>query len=861
MERLSLPIDDSLTAICEAVRANPITIIEAPPGSGKTTRVAPALLKDLFAESSRQRIYLLQPRRLAARSVAQRIAFEDQSQLGQSIGYQVRFDNQVSRSTQLIVATEGILLRRLQDDAAISDTSIVILDEFHERSLDADLLLGMLRRVQQTLRDDLRIVIMSATLDAATMQSQLDNAPIIRVSGQSYPVAIHYRPAKFQERLVDQTIAVVTEVVERHEGDVLVFLPGAGEILRCRDELGRTRIGREVDIVPLYGAMQLEDQTRAIEMGARRKIVLATNVAETSLTIEGIRVVVDSGMARVMRFSPDVGLDRLSLEPISAASATQRTGRAGRVAAGHCYRLWNEASDRSRAPFLEPEVRRVDIGSAMLQLFAWGEGDSPDFPWLESPRQDSVQSSVRLLELLGAVHNGKVTSMGKQMAALPLHPRLSRMAIEGWRLGCLPSAALMAAMLSERDPFERNDGGRNSRGMGIPTHEERRWESDCVERVFSIQRFLATGANETPFGNVHNQGARNIAATAKQIAEQCESLLAGENASRMGRSNESEGQESEVSEGEGLMRALLAGFPDRVAKRRSLGKPNGLMVGGKGVQLSPQSGVRDSDLFVCVDIAAGAGDAVVRQASHVALEWLPEELMDERDELFFHPTQKQVVARRRLSWCELVLNETPTAIKDNAACAKTLFAAAKANWEQIFPVDDEVLAGFVQRVGCLREWLPDVGLPAVDREMLEQVALDLCGERRSFAELKSAPWLDWLQSRFTSEQLSLIEREAPARLTVPSGSSIKLQYELGKAPLLAVKIQEVFSMRDTPRVAMGRVPVLLHLLSPAMRPQQITNDIASFWKNGYPMVKKELKRRYPKHSWPDDPTTAPPGRR
>lgn len=854
-----LPIDSHLAKLCEHVTNHPITLLEAPPGTGKTTRAAPALL-DLDMVGGK-RIYLLQPRRLAAKSVAERIAWEQGSRIGNRIGYQVRFDSRVSAQTQLIVATEGILLRRLQDDPSISDTAVVILDEFHERSLDSDLLLGMLRRVQQAIRDDLRLVIMSATLEATSIQAQLGGAPLIRVESKNFPVRVFYRPAKVAQRPVEHMLEVLHDVVPQHDGDVLAFLPGAGEIRRCSESLAQSSIARDCDVLTLYGSMQLEDQSRVIQKGVRRKIVLATNIAETSLTIEGVRVVVDSGLARVMRYSPDVGLDRLSLEPISQASATQRTGRAGRVAPGVCYRLWTEASDRSRPAYLDPEIRRTDVISSLLQLVAWGEGESDDFPWLEAPRPEAVSRAMELLGLLGATSNRRITPIGKAMASLPTHPRLARMVIEGYRTGCLNRVCLLAAMLSERDPFDRFDardrsGASHSRqhshSNSMQTQSARRWDSDCVERVTAIESFLDGHFQSSPFGQLNRSGVHTIAQSANQLRDQCIDALG-----QVGIKKSPDSSESSTL----LMQAMVAGFPDRLAKRRAAGKPTGLMVGGKGVAISSQSGVAEPDLFLCIDVEAGAGDAVVRQASRVDFEWLSGEPLTERDSLYFHASQKQVVARRQILWHDLVLKETPTSIKDEEACGKILLQAALRNWEQAFPVDDEQIEGIVARVQCLREWIPNLQLPTIDTPFLHEIAAELCRTRRSLSELRSAPWFDWIRTRFTNEQWIAIEKEAPPKILVPSGSWIKIRYEHGKPPTVSVKIQELFTLRQTPTIALGRIPLLLELLSPNMRPQQITNDLSSFWANAYPIVKKELKRRYPKHSWPDDPLTATPGRR
>lgn len=857
---ISLPIDSSLDRIVESVRNHPLAIVHAPPGSGKTTRVGPALLRQL-ADVARNRIYLLQPRRLAARSVAMRIADENGWELGREVGYHVRFERRFGRETRLIVATEGVLLRRLQEDSTLGDTSIVVLDEFHERSLDTDVLFGMLREVQAAVRDDLRIVIMSATLDREELSRELGAAPILSVEGRMYPIDIRYRAPRFQQSMVEAVSETVIDVLNRHSGDVLAFLPGQGEIHRVRDVLMRDGAARDTEVLPLYGSLSLDEQTKIIQPGSRRKVVLATNVAETSLTIEGIRIVVDSGQARVMRFEPSVGLDRLNLEPIAQDSATQRTGRAGRVAEGICYRLWDEASHRARPDHLEPEVRRVDLTGAVLQIFFWGQSDPTKFAWVTKPREESVAAAIRLLHRLGAIQGDRLTQLGKQLARLPLHPRLGRMVIEGLSHGHLHSVALASAMLSERDPFqshEPRDRSSDSQRHSIHTAQTRRWSSDIALRVELLEQFIRTGDGDTILGRLHRGTVQPITQAARDIESQVRDRPDGEVESNASRDTRDGAQRltDTMDADEAIMRSLLCGFPDRLAKRRSMGNSSALMVGGRAVQVAAASGVHDAELFVCVDVDGRGTEAIVRQASMVERSWLDESLIQQRDDLFFHPSQHQVVARRRVLWDDLVLSETPVAIEDRHAAADILHNAALTAWHAVFPADDKELVSLIQRTQWLLSVVPDVDLPKMDSEMLHHVCRELCDHHTSFAELKKARWYDWVASKFSSSQKNLLDREAPEKLLVPSGSSIRLEYAEGKPPILPVKIQEVFSWKKTPRLAMGRVPVLLHLLAPNMRPQQITDDLESFWATGYSMVKKELKRRYPKHSWPDDPTAA-----
>jgi ATP-dependent helicase HrpB len=879
-----LPIDESLPVIIDSIQHNLITVVGAPPGSGKTTRVAPAILDAPWMKQHASRVYLLQPRRLAARSVAARIAQEQGVSLGgNEVGYHVRFEKRFNRSTRLIVATEGILLRKLQDDATLDGIAVVLMDEFHERSVDTDLLFGMLRQVQANVRDDLRLVIMSATLDDESLKANISHqpgnpSPFIQVEGRQFPVTIRYQPSLPKQSMVDITCSAILNAIEKHDGDVLAFLPGQSEIYRSRDHLSRATPLRDCDLFALHGSLPLEEQTQIIQPSRRRKIVLSTNVAETSLTIEGIRVVIDSGYARVMRFDPSVGLDRLCLEPISQSSATQRAGRAGRVAEGFCYRLWSESTQRSLASHLEPEIRRVDLASAVLQLLAWGQRDVMSFPWLTTPRTEAIEAALQLLDRIGAVKDGTITRLGQSIARLPLHPRTARMVLEGNSLGCLDSTAIAASMLAERDPFQSNRSGGSGGTIrrGIPSHSSRRWPSDVATRVAWIQQFVmgisSDGIDrngETSLGTLHRNTVQSIMQSAKEIEHLVHSpepmALATGADSRTVSSAAPEasayGSGNSIDPDEGLMRALLAGYPDRLAKRRSPGKSSALMVGGRAVQLGPTSGVLDPDLFLCIDVDGGSTEAVVRQASGVHREWLDPSLIEERVDLFFHPTQQQIVARRRTLWCDLVLEETPVAIpaQHRESAAQLLFENALKSWNTIFPSnDDKMLRSLVERCRWLKSIAPELDLPDLSQAAMESVCRELCSQYHSLSELKKAPWIDWIMNTITREQMNTLNREAPERITVPSGSSILIEYRQDQPPILAVRIQEVFSWKATPRLAMGRVPVLLHLLAPNMRPQQVTEDLASFWANGYPIVKKELKRRYPKHAWPDDPTTATP---
>ncbi len=443
-----LPIDDCRQELAAALREHWAAVVLAPPGSGKTTRVAPWLITD-FPQFQSQRVYLLQPRRVAAKAAAQRIASEQGWTLGREVGYQVRFENRVTRDTRLVVATEGVLIRRLQSDPVLGDTAAVVLDEFHERSLDGDLLLAMLRRIQSLVRADLKVVVMSATMATQDLRVFLDRAPLIETTGQSFPVDVRYRPPRHVSEFWQHLVDSVVTAAEHTDGDVLVFLPGVGEIMRTMSQLQTRRELNGWEILPLHGSMPLEQQSAAVQPGVKRRIVLATNIAETSLTLPGVTTVVDAGLARVMRHDISSGMERLELEPICQASAVQRAGRAGRVRPGTCWRLWDAAQMAGRREYLEPEVHRVDTSRGLLQWLAWGESISDELPWLDPPREQAVDQSRRLLERLGAISGGKLTELGSELARLPLAPRLGRLVLAGRRWGHVFEIALTAALLSE----------------------------------------------------------------------------------------------------------------------------------------------------------------------------------------------------------------------------------------------------------------------------------------------------------------------------------------------------------------------------------------------------------------------------
>jgi ATP-dependent helicase HrpB len=844
--RVPLPIDAVLPDLVAALRGQACAVLRAPTGAGKTTRVPPAILDAGLA--GKGRIILLEPRRLAARAAARRMTAERGGRLGDEVGYQVRFDRCFGPQTRILAVTPGILIRLLQDDPFLESAGTVIFDEFHERSLENDLALGMVRLVQQTVRPDLRIVVMSATLAVEAVSAYLGGCPVVTGEGRQYPVEVLYEPRPEHRPGPAAAAQAVGRLLDRTDGDVLVFLPGLYEIRQTARHLEPLARERDLAVLPLHGDLPAEQQDAALLPQERRKVVLATNVAETSVTVEGITAVVDTGLAREMVFDPAVGLDRLRLTPISRASAEQRTGRAGRTKPGVCIRLWSAAGHLARPEQTAPEIRRVDLAGAVLQLLSLGETDVGRFPWLEPPLEAAVAQALALLKQLGAVADRGITELGRVLARLPVHPRIGRLLVEGQRWGHPERVALAAALLSERDPFTRTlerpeaDFGRAST------------PSDVLDRVEALEEFERHKRTSSPLGTLNRSAAHFVLRARDQLLRSLRESTGNTELIPVHRPVPADADE-------GVMRALLAAFPDRLARRREAGSPRGVMMGGRGVRLARSSGVTGPELFVCVDVDASQTETLVRQASAVQRDWLPPEQVSASIEVSFDPAAERISARRRVRFQDLVLEESPAALPDDEQTSRVLAAPAAEHLERVLPPQDSPACLYRTRVRCLGKWMPELGLPAFAETEMCELLTWLCPGRRSFADLRGADWLSALQGQLSHAQRQAVEREAPERLQVPSGSRVALRYEVGRPPVLAVRIQEVFGLRDTPRIADGRVPVLLHLLAPNYRPQQVTDDLASFWANTYPQVRKELRARYPKHAWPEDPWTALPERR
>jgi ATP-dependent helicase HrpB len=825
---IALPIDGYLDEITAVLRRAKSAVIVAEPGAGKTTRVPPGILRSGILSGDQPNIVILQPRRVAARAAAARIADENAWTVGCEVGYQIRFERKIGPETRLRVLTEGVLTRQMLDDPFLDGVGVVILDEFHERSLHLDLAIAMLREMQQTVRPDLHIVVMSATMDAAPAAKFLGDCLVIEVPGRMFGVEIEYEPGE-SVSVVDRVAEAVRDVVAKEEsqGDVLVFLPGAQEIRAVQGELSdiQQRLGWAV--LPLYGSLAAEEQMAALRPLKQRKIILATNIAETSLTIDGVKWVIDSGLARVPMFDVRRGVDHLELKRISKASAAQRAGRAGRTAAGKCVRLWSMKEQAALEEFELPEVRRVDLCGAVLDLYAWGKSDAAAFGWFEAPAREALEYARNLLEMLGAVDRNGVTELGRRLMRVPLHPRIGRMLCAAADLGCLEEGAILAAILSEevRLPRER----RATAVVG---------DSDLLLMVDDFGR-----------RSEYREGGQDVRRVSAEL------LRIGKRLGRVSR---------RPPDRETLLKLPLLAYPDRVCRRRGSDPSAGVMVGGGGVRLDRESVVRDSEFFVALDARGDPRlanrEAAVRIASAIQPHWLmamfPQSIVHEQIAQFDEQRQR-VVGRRIVRYRDLVLSEEMDAAVDPDQAGKILAEALLPRAAEFFD-SDETAGNFLNRVALLRRAMSEQPWPKYDVEELREILRELCVRKKSVEEVRRQPLAAALEARLQYPLDQLLRREAPEAIEVPSGSKIGLEYRGEQAPILAVRLQEVFSWHDTPRIAGGRVAVLLHLLGPNFRPVQVTDDLRSFWKTTYFQVRKDLRVRYPKHSWPENPLTAKP---
>jgi ATP-dependent helicase HrpB len=770
VSRPALPIDACISDIRAALHTRRAVVVRAAPGAGKSTRVPPALV-------DAGRVVVLQPRRLAARAVARRIAEEQGWTVGREAGWHVRFDRRFSAETRVLLVTEGMLTHYLDDDPLLTGVSTVVLDEFHERSVHTDVGLALVSQAWRA-RDDLRLVVMSATMDPAPVQAYLDNCPLVDVPGPAFPLEISYAPG---QRLADALEAVVP----RTAGDVLCFLPGAGEIHRAiQDAQGlRERVG--IDLLPLYGSLDADAQDRVLQPGRQRRAIFATNVAETSLTVPGVAAVIDTGLQKVARYDAERAIDHLVLERVTADSADQRAGRAARLGPGVARRLWDR-SDRLR-PAREAEVHRVDLAGVVLGLMA--AGSRPEtFPWFDAPTPERIESARQLLSRLGAIEGNVVTALGHRLRRLPLHPRLARVLVD---CGGAWEAAVACAVLAEPNTARANHGTTSC---------------DLLPEI---------------------DGWSNLPPHTRQVADTL-SRVAGE---ALGRARTARVGETD------LRRALLAGFPDRVARRRPGDRTRVVLASGRGAIMSRESGVTDGDWLVALEVVSGRPgqpEALVRMASRVEPEWLA--ATSTRLEHRFDDAEEFVTAFEVARYDALTIGEHPVAV-DPDARAELL----AARWRQREPDEG------TRQLLC-RATFAGIALD------LDALAREAARSARRLADIDVPAALPWEAKR-------RLEAAAPDSLQLPSGRTARLTYRDDGTVSAAVKLQELFGLGDTPRIGARHEPVTFELLAPNGRPVQITRDLRSFWTRTYPEVRKELRGRYPRHPWPDDPWTATPTHR
>ncbi len=822
MARPDFPISPLLPAIADSLAAHPRLVLEAPPGAGKTTQVPLALLDAPWLQGGR--IVMLEPRRVAARSAAQFMARQLGEPVGETVGYRIRFENRISARTRIEVVTEGILTRMLQDDPLLDGVGALLFDEFHERHLSADLGLALALDVQAGLREDLRIVVMSATLDGERLAAFLD-APRLSSQGRGFPVEIAHFPPRREEALEAQARRAVEHALAAHPGDVLVFLPGQREIARVQAALDAVRAAG-TDVLPLHGELPVEQQSRVLQPDpdGRRRVVLATNVAESSVTLPGVRVVVDAGLAREPRYDPNSGFSRLDAVPISQASADQRAGRAGRVASGWALRLWPQS--QRLEPQRRPEMAQVELAALALELAAWG---SDALRFVDPPPAGALAAARELLQRLGALEGNTITGTGRRMLALGTHPRLAAMLIAAAGPREQALAADLAALLEARDPLRQGGDALAAR-----------WRALAAMRG----------------GRVPHDASRGALAAIDAASRQWRRRL------------RCDATPPDDVEAHALGDLLAHAFPDRIAARHPSDPLRYQLANGRSARLHDSSDLRGEPWLVISEQRFEARDALLLRAAPVDEARLRTDFpqrFHQRDVVRWNGERRALEARRESGFDRIVLDSRPAGRVDPAQAARALTDAVRELGLDALPWTG-ALRQWRHRVQGLRQWMPELGLPDLsDAALLDtldtwllpafagKTRLDALGEPELGEALKSG--IDW-------NLRQQIDRHAPVRISVPSGMDRAIDYAMDddgstpRPPELAVKLQELFGLADTPRIADGRVPLLLHLLSPGGKPLQVTGDLRNFWENTYAEVRKEMKGRYPRHPWPDDPWSA-----
>jgi len=811
-----LPIDVVLDELAQTLGSHNAAVLVAPPGAGKTTRVPLALLDAPWLKG--KKIIMLEPRRIAARASAERMAKTLGERAGETVGYRVRFGSKVSRATRIEVVTEGIFARQILDDPELNGVAAVLFDEFHERSLDADLGLALARDAQTGLREDLRILVMSATLDGARVAKLLGDAPVVASEGRAFPVETRYLGRKVDAPLERQMADAIATALRADPGSVLAFLPGAAEIRRTQNFLGERVHDASVEIVPLFGALDAAVQDRAIAPAPRgqRKVVLATSIAETSLTIEGVRIVVDSGMARVPRYEPDIGLTRLETVRASRAAVDQRRGRAGRTEPGVCYRLWDEPQTASLAAYTQPEILSADLSSLVLDLAEWGVSDPSTLAFLDPPPAPALKEANSLLAELGALDaDGRITAEGQSLRALALPPRLARMIVDSHRLGAGEEAAEIAAILTER-------------GLG----------GDSVDLDVRLDQFRRDRSQR--------------ASSARSLAQRWASQVASTEKAPSG----------DAVPSAGVMLAFA--FPDRVARNR--GNGSFVLANGRGAAVEQTSSLARAPYIAVGELTGTAAQGRILLAASITqadIELRFADQIENAEEISFDRGAMALRGRRKRTLHAITLSEAPIAVTPSADTARIFAAGLVAAGLDKLPWS-KALQQWRDRVMFLRKaegdsW-PDLSDAALATEA-ENWLVPVLFDKIALKEFSAGDLSDAMMGLLPWELRARLEREAPTHFEAPTGTMLAIDYEAEQGPTIAVRLQELFGLNTHPSIAKGKVPLVLELLSPAQRPVQVTRDLPGFWRGSYAAVRSDLRGRYPRHPWPEDPATALPTRR
>jgi ATP-dependent helicase HrpB len=842
----SLPIHELRDAFRETLTSHSRVILQAPTGSGKSTQIPQFILDDHLAGTGE--ILVLQPRRLPTRMLAQRVASERRQHLGDEVGYQIRMDRVASERTRIRFITEGILLRMMLSDPFLEGVGCIVFDEFHERHLHGDISLARAVALQDDLRPDLKLVVMSATLDTKTLENYLAPCRVLQSDGRMFPVDIRYLSSTRAEVPIwDMAARAFEEYAGSQSGDVLVFMPGSYEINRTIEALSHSSAAKGCVILPLHGELPPDIQDAAVNPNARRKIIVSTNVAETSLTIDGVRWVIDSGLARIARFDPYRGINTLYVEQISRAASDQRAGRAGRTAAGTCIRLWTERDHDQRAPRELPEIRRLDLAEVLLNLKAAGFNDPSTFRWIEPPDPKALDNAVRLLSDLAALESdGSLSETGRRMLPFPVHPRYAKLLLTAADLSCVPDAAAIAALTQGRPLLQR----------GLPRDVERLRDSTLGEETQSdlLYQLRALRFAEQhrfdistlrPLG-IHAGAAREASALAKQFLQ-----LA---------SNEGLSTGKTTNSTQSIPRCLLAAFPDQVGIRNDPNIRRCHLVHNRRGTLSKESSVEPTGLFIASEIRetetrAADREVLLGMVTLIEEEWLremfPGHLM-ETTQALFDSTQRRVIARRETRFIDLTLRSKDSdAVPENEAAR--LLAIEVESGRCVMKAWDDAVEAWIQRVNLAADQFPEWQIPAITPEDRTALIEQICFGATSYREIKERDVWPTLRTWLSAAQNHTMEQLFPERLEMPNGRKFKIQYSGPNTPSVAVRIQDLFGVKGELRIANNRIPLVIQVLAPSQRPIQITRDLTTFWRESYPKIRAELSRKYPKHDWRENP--------